>query len=300
MELPVGDQRVTDRPLARIGDLNGKNMPGQFSYVVTAGIDCHERRRNLLTVLQWLSGWPSLRVIVVEQGATRNLGDGELPGDPLYRFIEDGGPFNKARAMNIGFSLAPHPVVVFGDADMVMPMALIERACVACGRGLDAVNPYRRLVDLDEVATVALDGRNLPADESPSVAGDDRAAYRELLCFAGGVFVIRGAFYEAIGGMDEAFTGWGGEDNAMSSKIRRMTTRRGTAKEGTAFHLWHPRLRPDPDSEIYRANRLRAASYDSMSRDDFIALCGRHREQLAACRSRGEAESAAVDEEAGG
>jgi hypothetical protein len=80
--------------------------------------------------------------------------------------------------------------------------------------------------------------------------------------------------------MDESFHGWGGEDNAMSTKILRMTTRCAVAKEGVAFHLWHPRRRPEADNAHYRANLQRADSYRAMSDDSLAALCQEQRENL--------------------
>jgi hypothetical protein len=251
-----------------------------FSYVVPVRIESPHRRRNLALVLEWLSRFMSAHTILVEHGPTRNLSDADLPPGATYRYIQDAGPFNKGRAMNIGFHLATDAVIVFGDADMVMPHELIERSCMACERTLDAVDPYHRLIDLSESDSITLDPASLPSPQTGSVAGEDRAGYRETLCFAGGVFVVRREFYETIGGMDESFHGWGGEDNAMSTKILRMTTRCAVAKEGVAFHLWHPRRRPESENADYRANLQRADSYRTMSDVSLAALCQEQRENL--------------------
>lgn len=253
-----------------------------FSYVIPVRVDAPHARRNLDLVLKWLSGVRPLHIIVVEHAPVRNLVPSNLPPGVTCRFIHDDGPFNKGRAMNAGFRLSDGEVVAFGDADMVMPPELLDRARLACAHGMDAVNPYHRLVDLSEQETRDLDTASLPPPSMCSIAGEDRTGYREVPCFAGGVFVVRGDFYQAIGGMDESFRGWGGEDNAMSTKIERMTRRCAVAKEGTAFHLWHPRRRPPPDDATYRENLRRAVEYLSMSDATLAALCRRQREDLLA------------------
>lgn len=253
-----------------------------FSYVIPVRVDAPHARRNLELVLEWLPGVRPLKIIVVEHGPVRNLFPSNLPAGTTCRFLHDDGPFNKGRAMNAGFRLSDGGVVAFGDADMVMPPELLDRARLACEHGMDAVNPYHRLVDLSEQETRDLDTASLPAQSMRSIAGEDRTGYREIPCFAGGVFVVRGQFYEAIGGMDESFLGWGGEDNAMSTKIERMTRRCAVAKEGTAFHLWHPRRRPPPGDAAYRDNLRRAVAYLRMSDADLAALCRRHHQDLLA------------------
>ena len=37
---------------------------------------------------------------------------------------------------------------------------------------------------------------------------------------AGGIFIIQREFFARAGGFDERFTGWGGEDDDMSNRIK--------------------------------------------------------------------------------
>jgi len=55
-----------------------------------------------------------------------------------------------------------------------------------------------------------------------------------------GVLVMTRDAYEAIEGYDERFNGWGYEDNAFASKLRKFWGPSERTK-GEVAHLWHPR-----------------------------------------------------------
>lgn len=249
----------------------------RFSYITVVRIDSPERSRNLSLVLEWLVSLPEMEIILIEQDATPRLDARQLPDKVGYFYQQETGRFNKSRAMNAGYKIARGKVLVFGDADMVMPINKLMVACVGCEKTFAAINPYVNVVDLSPALSETFNPVELPPDDTPSVSGPNRFGAGEFLCFAGGIFVIRKAFFEQLGGMDESFCGWGGEDDAMSIKINRTTRDHAVAQSGTAFHLWHPRCARG-DTEI---NVRLLEHYRVLDDNAFRTMCQNHRRSLA-------------------
>ena len=80
--------------------------------------------------------------------------------------------------------------------------------------------------------------------------------------------------YLRLGGFEERFRGWGGEDDAMSITLRRMGMRVAECGELPALHLWHPR---EPEAThgqpYYAANRQLLADYQAYRDDELAHLC---------------------------
>jgi GT2 family glycosyltransferase len=55
--------------------------------------------------------------------------------------------------------------------------------------------------------------------------------------FPGGSLGVRREVYHAIGGMDESFEGWGGEDNEFLDRLNTTNVFQGGFLP--AVHLWH-------------------------------------------------------------
>ncbi len=200
-----------------------------------------ERHANLLAVLSWLAQTPAYEVIVVEQDTLPRL-TGELP-HPRCRvvFAYNPGPFNKAWGLNIGARCAESNVLVFNDADVIAD-GMLTSSVALCRNSYNFVKPYRFLVDLapDETAQVRAGRRDLipgrKADGLPN-----RAAISEVIVLCGGLFLIRKNAFVHLGGWDERFRGWGGEDDALTCKVQRARLSTVELDERPALHLWHPR-----------------------------------------------------------
>ncbi len=267
-----------DSKLTPGGSADGDVEP--FDYVLPVRIDHPSRLTNLHKVLRWLRLIDAARPIVVEQDASRHIEAEVAKGRLRYRFDRFEGAFNKSRAMNQGFALGASDVLVFGDADIVMPPGLLLRAVAACRAGAELINPYQHLVDLSQADSDRLDPAALPR-RAESVSGANREGHGEQLCLAGGAFAIRREFFERCGGMDEDFAGWGGEDDAFSIKARRLGRRLLASRGGHALHLWHPRARPPAEDPDYVRNRGRVIDYQRMGAEEFEEMCARHRRSLA-------------------
>ncbi len=217
------------------------------------------RLANLEAVLARLPRALQLEVLVVEQDAAPTLG--VLP-HPAARtlFAFNPGPFNKAWAANMGARAAASPVLVFCDADVIVGASL-ERAIAHCVERYDFAKPYVRLVDLDAAQSQAL-REGAAALPGAGVLQAGRGAAGEHLVLCGGAFVIRRDAFFAIGGFDERFVGWGGEDDALSEMVERARLSTVELDDEAALHMWHPRPAVGAHAHAhYAANARRAAGY---------------------------------------
>ncbi|GAB4196056.1 MAG: hypothetical protein Tsb002_29130 [Wenzhouxiangellaceae bacterium] len=199
------------------------------------------RRDNLLAVLDWLSRWPDLPVVLIEQDEKPALQD-ELPHPNLhYRFVCNPGPFNKSWGLNVGARLTAAPWLLFHDADLILGHAL-DDALAARNDGYHAISPFRRMLDLDpdeseHVRDCSFDWLPARADLNQS----DRDAQGEFMPLAGASVLLSRSAYQAVGGWDERFVGWGGEDDAMSDLLWRARVPAVEVNTRPALHLYHQR-----------------------------------------------------------
>lgn len=138
-------------------------------------------------------------------------------------------PYARAWAFNVAARAARAPLLVFHDGDILVPRGYARAALQRQRAGVEFVDLKRLLFELTaEQNATALAGR--PAQ----VRG---ALERVRQNARGGTLAAdRAAFFE-IGGFDEAFVGWGGEDNEF---WERALTRRAEAFGLLPFvHLWH-------------------------------------------------------------
>ena len=242
------------------------------SYIIPyrAGDD-PDRRANLEAVLTWLRPLAPGRVIVVEQDIAPTLGDLPLWPALQVQFTYGPGPFNKSWAMNVGYRAAETPVLAFGDADVIGP-GLVQ-AVAAVREGVPVVRAYARVLDLDAAASRRLRG-DPAAIAAPGFAADapPREQTGEIPPSCGGIVVLQRAIFELLGGWDERFEGWGGEDDAMDHKLARAGIRPGIVAGALAYHLHHHRDRA-ADSPLYRNNLALLAQLRAMPEEALRRMC---------------------------
>lgn len=237
------------------------------------------RLSNLVAVTgRMRRDFPEAEIVVVEQGDAPVLRGDDFPGMTI-RFVDNPQAFNKSWGMNVAYRCSTGDVLVVCDADILLDRDTLERTIQACATELDAARPYSRLIDMTrEQAQAYCTSGELPAMPADG-HGYDRTHAGESICFAGGVFVIRRAFYERLGGMDERFRGWGGEDDAMSQKLTRLGHRVAIARNALAWHLWHPR-ESRYDHDHYAGNVALLQSYRAMDDTALAGLCAVQREEM--------------------
>jgi hypothetical protein len=221
-------------------------------------------------VLQHVDASPDLEVLVVEQAASPTF---TAPAGVRDHFIAHDGPFNKSWAMNVGFGLTNAPVVGFGDADLIVPLADMQSAITAVADGrFDAVKPFDRIVDLSEQESVAVRaGESLP--EPTAMVESNKRGQGEYLPFCGGLFFVTRDLFTRAGGYDERFVGWGGEDDALTVKFARLGARLGINTDRTCYHFWHERPTERYTHGSYRANIDRLTFWRECSDEQLKQIC---------------------------
>ncbi|HEX6352619.1 galactosyltransferase-related protein [Actinophytocola sp.] len=206
------------------------------------------RVRNLVTCLLALRDqtWP-VAVTVVETDERPRWREVVEPLVDQYFFLPDDGPFNKSWAINVGVAHSAgraRNLCVF-DADI-----LADREFVARNRERLLADPYAAhlpyvdMFSLDAAASHRAIRDRIAAGE-PDVPFD---VLRGLLLKrppGACLWLTRDAF-DRVGGLDERYAGWGGEDDDMLARLELLGP---VPRHTDAFlHLDHPRPRMVNDS----------------------------------------------------
>ena len=139
------------------------------------------------------------------------------------------GPFNRSAAINDAARRAGDwDIAAIIDADTVLPHRQLLEGAQLAARGR-AVLPFTHYCLLGRRETDALlRGGELPATAAKTTIRANR--------WSGCVLVPR-ELWESVGGFDERFVGWGGEDIGFAAALLA----RGSVARipGNLFHLWH-------------------------------------------------------------
>ncbi len=160
------------------------------------------------------------------------------------------GPFNISAAFNEAARAAGDWSVALLTGTDVLPedAAQVHRAmerAEATGRLVHAATEWARL---DRAATEAI-----YAGAAPSFEMADHAQPRKLR----GLKAVPRALHDAIGGHDEAFVGYHGEDLAFNARCAALAGEEWLP--GYAVHLWHAEDRRKTEARQVRANSARLA-----------------------------------------
>jgi len=174
-----------------------------------------------------------LEIIVVEYSAQPCYGP-ETPKECVYHHLPadpqvDG--YNKSAAMNAGVKLARADVVVLLDADMVVPQRLAAWLTERFDRHpeLAAMRFARFIFNLDEAdSRVMVPAGPLEVPQQIKFVNQNTPM----------PLAVRKSAYDELGGHDEAFVGWGGEDVEFLSRLRTLKCCEGGRIP--IVHIWHP------------------------------------------------------------
>ncbi len=212
---------------------NGSPADGsdvQVSFVI--GHRGTARLPHLLLTLESIAAQRGVtfECLVVEQSGAAEIRS-DLPG--WVRYLHQPClaemPYARSWAFNAAEAEARGRVLVFHDNDMMVPSAYAAEAWRLYREGYEVVNLKRFIYYLQPGSVDAVRGGS-PLDQ----IGVE--AVVENLEAGGSVCITREA-YEAIGGFDEDFVGWGGEDNEFWDRcLTRKTWNFGFLP---IVHLWH-------------------------------------------------------------
>jgi hypothetical protein len=206
------------------------------------------RTRNLLACLRALrdQGFAdrAVRVTVVETDTEPRVRDLAGPLADRYLFAYKDGLFNKSWAVNLGLRdggppgapLTPELTCVL-DADVLVERSFLAVNTARFRRGHDAHLAYRDMLSLDATSS----------DRAIRIRLDDAAAQPDLAALRGlrlretpgACLWARTEALHRIGGFDERFEGWGGEDDDVTGRLARTGTL--VRFDDPLLHLHHPR-----------------------------------------------------------
>ncbi|MEY2698267.1 MAG: hypothetical protein RL720_223 [Actinomycetota bacterium] len=229
--------------------------------------DTGERTQNAQAIIERLSA--AEFHVILSESALAPTDELLLPEGVERLFRTDEGPFNKAKACNAGWAHARSNVIAFIDADTYVNPAVLAAAIRRIERTDEVIRPFGALVELTkEERDVFLSSGELPATESPEVS-DIRG--HEVIPATGGIVILSRNRYLKAGGMDESFQGWGGEDDAFSTALRRCDSTLLTVRTEVAYHLWHPRSEADRYAHPHYAQNAQRAAWWAQASDNEVA-----------------------------
>jgi hypothetical protein len=200
------------------------------------------RLPQLLLTLRSIAAQSGVTVecIVIEQSHAREVQQA-LPDwvRYLHQPVNRADPYNRAATFNAGAAAARGRILILHDNDMLVPERYAAEVVAHADAGWEAIDLKRFIFYLTESETGrVLREQTLRLDERSEVV---------IQNLHGGSLAITREAYGAIGGFDETFVGWGGEDVEF---WERAHTRRATFFGYLPIvHLWHA-----PQPEKLQAN----------------------------------------------
>lgn len=153
--------------------------------------------------------------------------------DPLHPvYVDDGSqPFSRSGSKNLGAETSHADVIMFLDADTVIPHEQIMEAFEIAKEGY-FVYPFTHYHSIGPRNTkLVFSGEIEPAP----LHSDWNIGWAT----GGAMAMPRDLFYQ-MGAFDEGFIDWGMEDAALLVMARRAGIEVKKV-EGNCYHLWHPR-----------------------------------------------------------
>lgn len=192
-----------------------------------------ERVPLLLTALQAIAGQAGVpfECIVVEQEVPTRIRNG-LP--TWVRYIhtppEDGMPYCRAWALNVAARSARGKILICHDHDLLIPAGYARSIADRMVSSVQSVQAKRFVFYLDESSSrrICQTGKFQPGRSCGEVVQNLEAG--------GSLAIDREAFF-AIGGYDEEFVGWGGEDNDFWDRCQTLHV--DPYGYLPLVHLWH-------------------------------------------------------------
>jgi len=196
-----------------------------------------DRLLNLRRVLEWLTPFQGLEILIVEQDKHSKIS--ELNLRVKHIFVKTDKPYNRSWAFNIALSYTTTPIIIFGDSDLIMhPQGFIN--AVQALDNYDVVNPYNSVIDLTPEESMMDINSILQINRiGRGDAVDD--IQKTNLC--GGIVMFKKDKLNQISGWNEDFVGWGAEDDFQTLKVKKFLTY--TTLPNKCYHIYHEKAKID-------------------------------------------------------
>jgi GT2 family glycosyltransferase len=199
------------------------------------GADNGDRTANLLTVIDYYkSVLPNAEITVVEQDKEPVI-ESKLRGDVKYLFLKNKSTFNKCWAYNCAARATERPHLVFMDSDAILRPETVHFS-VGQLQKFAVYKPYVKFLDL--TAPLAIHFRNAMKFTWNDHTLGQRCAANDW--FTGGCVMVRRKEYFEIGGFNEKFRGWGGEDDEFIARAMALVPAgKISGVNNNLYHLYH-------------------------------------------------------------
>jgi len=178
---------------------------------------------------------------------------------PLFVGSHDDGPFNRSIAVNRAATNAGDwDVAIIADSDTWVSVQQLSDAVKLASTGGTLVSALTAVAELDARCTEQI----LCGDLKFFDIGLERVRAGDLATQSSMLAVPR-KLWDNIGGFDEKFAGWGGEDNAFW-RAASILGGQPHRVQGYAYHLWHQPAISTADRRTepaYRVNLVRWNRY---------------------------------------
>jgi hypothetical protein len=142
-------------------------------------------------------------------------------------------PWNRPKAINLAAAKATRDIFVISETDIFYDPAILVEAIKLLDK-YTWVLPFSKVFDLDQQSTEEIHKIEpswpIPIKVNGNIPGH---------IGHGLVNVIPRKHFEAVGGFDERFLGWGGDDDAFASSINGVVGWYMRMNH-LAYHFWHP------------------------------------------------------------
>jgi hypothetical protein len=174
-----------------------------------------------------------------------------FPDWPVVEGHHEVGPFNRAAAINTAARKAlGADVFLIVDSDAFCDPRRIREAVEMAHTQDRMVLPFRTRKDLNDAGAQKIMGGFTGNWDRP------RLWYRTYVDMVSTIVAVSRRLFELTGGFDEAFRGWGWEDNAFAAMCETFGSGPVHRIEGDAWHLWHA-----PAPEVGRQHPLNRANH---------------------------------------
>lgn len=188
-----------------------------------------------------------------------------FPEWPIVEGHHEDGPWNRAAAVNRAAREAGDwDIALVVDADVMLSRSQVRAAVATAQRAGRVTWAHREWVELTRAATEGLVRHGVPL--APELDFDDEDVRKRNPISWSCCMAVPRAVWDALGGMDERFVGWGGEDTAFAAAVQGL---HGYERiEGPVWNLWHDPSGRQPRTREYVSNmRLRDRYAYALRRD---------------------------------
>lgn len=232
-------------------------------------IDSGERKDNLDRLLDYLSAFAGLKIILTEAGPARKYFLDNNYSNVTYFFCPDADPvFYRTYYINRMLEQAVTPVVGVWDTDVFVSREQFAEAVrqVRCGEAVLCYPYDGRFYCLSREQSVRFRQAIAAGSPWPEV-GEEAPRWPDSV---GGAFFADRRRYLEAGGENEYFYGWGEEDK---ERYRRLQTGGWpvTRVPGRLFHLYHP---------VGLNSRFANAETERRSRQELARVTGLSRREI--------------------